>query len=95
MTTEALVTIEATKREKTGTGYCTKLRKSGKIPAILNNKGTTVQLSLDPKFLSKAWKSGKTFNLSLDGKMTAVLITDLQIDNVKRIPLHVDLTYAK
>jgi len=95
MTSEALITIEATKREQSGTGFCTKLRKSGKIPAILNNKGTSVQLTLDPKQLSKAWRAGKTFNMLFEGKTTPVIITDLQIDNVKRFPLHVDLTYAK
>jgi len=95
MTSEALITIEATKREQSGTSFCTKLRKSGKVPAVLNNKGKSVSLTLDPKSLSKAWKAGKTFNLSFEGKTAPVLITELQIDHVKRLPLHVDLTYAK
>lgn len=65
---EQLLTIEATKRESTGTSFCTKLRKNGKIPAVLCHQGKATHLTLDPKYLAKVWKGGKKFNLALDGK---------------------------
>lgn len=91
---QELVTIEAKTRDKTGKGYARKLRSSGMIPANLLNKGKSTMLELDPKLLSKAWQGGKKFNLKWNGETKPVVITDLQINVVKRLPLHVDLQYA-
>lgn len=90
------VTIEATPRTGTGKSYTRKLRAAGKIPAILNGKGTSQMLELDPKLLSKAWKSeGHIFNLTIGGATKAAKITELQIDPVRRLPLHIDLSYVE
>jgi len=95
-TTAPLVTIEANRREQVGKGYGRKLRRAGKIAGVLHEKGKTTLLDVEPKFLSKAWKSPtKTFNLSFEGKVTLVKIQELQIDVVKRLPLHVDLVPTK
>lgn len=90
-----IVTIEATKREKSGKGYARKLRRGGKIPANLLNKGQSIPIELDPKLLSKAWKADKKFNLTFNGATKAVVISELQVDRVKRAPLHVDLMYTE
>ncbi len=86
------VTIDATSRAEHGKSYARKLRREGKIPAVLNSKGKSTLLELDPKLLPKAWKSPtKQFNLTVGGKAQRVLITELQLHPVKRLALHVDL----
>lgn len=90
-----LVTIEATTRTLTGKGANRKLRASGKVPAVLYEKGKAQALALDPKLLSKAWTGGKQFNLSLNGTSSLVKIQELQIEPVKRLALHVDLVPVK
>lgn len=86
------ITIEAKSRTETGKSYTRKLRKAGKVPAVLLDKGKSSLLELDPKLLSKAWKNNdRKFSMVLDGKTTTVKIQELQIDPVKRHCLHVDL----
>ncbi|SME89784.1 hypothetical protein [Pseudobacteriovorax antillogorgiicola] len=91
---ENLVTIEAVVREQTGKEYARKLRKAGKIPANLMEKGKATSLELDPKWLGKAYKEGKKFNLTLNGETKLVVIKEVHLDAIKRMPLHVDLMYA-
>lgn len=95
MATAKEFVIEGTKRTEIGKGACRKLRAAGKVPAVLNHKGQSTVLSIDPKLLSKAWLAGKQFTLSMDGTQKAVRITELRVDPVRRLPLHVDLTYAE
>jgi ribosomal protein L25 (general stress protein Ctc) len=90
-----LVTIIATRRATRGSGSCTKIRKAGKLPAVLVDKGQATSLTIDPKLLGKAWQAGKTFNMDLEGKVSKVVITELQLDHVRRVPLHIDLAFAK
>ena len=87
-----VIKIEATTRTNCGKNHNRKLRASGKIPAVLLEKGKATSLTIDPKLLPKAWKSeGRQFEMSLDGVTTNVKIHELQIDPVKRHALHVDL----
>ena len=89
-----LLRIEGTLRTKMGKNYCRKLRKAGqKIPANLLGQGDKSSIELDSKLLSKAWKAEKKFNLKYGNETKAVLIKELQISPVSRIPLHVDLQY--
>lgn len=94
MSENTLVTIEAVKRTETGKSYTRKLRQKGMIPANLMDGGKSTMLELNPKLLSKAWKSTKTFNLTLEGKTKTVKIHELQINVVNRQALHVDLMYV-
>jgi len=89
-----LVTISAEKREEKGKGYCRKLRAKGLIPANIIGKAASTSIELDPKWLSKAWKSGKQFNLELGGETKLVKIQELQLNAVKRTAVHVDLMYV-
>ncbi len=89
------VTIEAVGRTGTGKSYTHKLRRAGKVPGVLLEKGKSTLLELDPKLISKAWKSGdRKFNLVFNGKTSPVKIHELQIDPVKRYCVHVDLMYV-
>lgn len=92
--TTELVTIAATRRTEIGKGYGRRLRRTGKIAGVILEKGKTSMIEFDPKLLSKAWQGGKHFNLDFEGKVKKVFIKELQIDVVKRTPLHVDLVFA-
>ena len=86
------ITIEATVRTRSGKSYTPALRRAGRIPAVLNHKGQSTLLELDPKLLSKAWRdNGREFHLAVQGSSKKVRITELQLDPVKRLALHVDL----
>lgn len=90
------LTIEGTERTEIGKGHSRKLRKAGKVPAVLNHKGKSTKLSLEPKLLSKAWLNNeKEFNLSFNGTTKKVKITELQVHAVSRICFHVDLAYVE
>ncbi|MEZ4742569.1 MAG: hypothetical protein R3B45_08990 [Bdellovibrionota bacterium] len=90
-----LVTISANKREQTGKGYCRKLRSRGLIPAnIIGGKSGSVPIELDPKWLSKAWKMDRQFNLEFEGATKLVKIQELQLNAVKRSAVHVDLMFV-
>ena len=89
---EELITIAASAREPGGKSQARKMRRDGKIPAVILAKGGNTNIELDPKWLHKANKAeGKIFNLSLAGKTHKVKIQELQLDPVKRVALHVDL----
>ena len=90
------VTIEATTRQDLGKGACRRIRAAGDLPANVIDKasGNKNIILKDPKFLSKAWQNGKTFNLVLDGDTKQVTIKELQLHPVKRAALHVDLMYV-
>lgn len=86
------VVIEGKTRTETGKSFNRKLRRAGRLPAILNTQGKSTLLDIDPKWLSRAWRDGgKQFKLDLNGKTTMVKIVELQLDPVKRVALHVDL----
>ncbi len=87
--------IEAAVRQLVGKSNTRKIRAAGKVPAVLNHKGKTQVLELDPKLLSKAWQGDKMFDMVLNGQTKTVKITELQINAVKRVALHVDLTYVE
>jgi len=95
MSEQTTVTIEAQLRTGSGKSYTNKLRRAGKIPAVLLETGKATNLEMDPKLLPKAWKfGGRKFNMVLDGKTIPVKIQELQVDPVKRHALHVDLMKA-
>lgn len=87
------ITINATKREVSGKPV-KKLRQNGKIPAVLY--GHNVQnenLELSASDFRKAFKqAGEStiVNLSVDGKVTPVLIHDVHNHYLTEEPIHVD-----
>jgi len=91
---EELVKIEASPREVTGKSHIRKLRRSGRIPGVLLDKGQSYPLEFDPKWLGKAYKNGKQFELIFKGETRLVKVVDIQVDPIKRLALHVDLMYA-
>ncbi len=90
-----LMTIVATRREGTGKGYARKLRQADKLPAVVLERGESTAIELDPKLLAKVWQSGRRFILQLDGATHNALLHEVQIDAVKRTPLHADIMYEQ
>ncbi|MGH2532742.1 MAG: 50S ribosomal protein L25 [Thermomicrobiales bacterium] len=71
------------------------LRRDGKIPGVVYGPliDGTVQVSVDRKELEKFyWTNGQSalFTLEWEGGSQQVFIHEVQIDPVKRNPLHVD-----
>lgn len=53
MSEQTVVTIEAQPRTGSGKSYTHKLRRAGKIPAVLLEAGKATSIELDPSFCQK------------------------------------------
>jgi len=92
--------LHARMRDSSGKGVARKLRREGFIPAVLYGAHTaSVLLSLEPRALMKAVATEAGANtlitLRVDGNTDlshkVVMLRDLQVDPVRRTPLHADL----
>ena len=86
-------TIEAETRQATGKGVARKLRRADKIPAVIVSPGKpSTSISLNPRLLGKVWGSSRRrFTLALDGKNLPAKLHAVQVDPVRRVPLHADI----
>ena len=90
------VTLQAEKRETRGKNEARRLRANGRIPAVLYGaeKGKAVEISVDPKILSRILHSESGVNtligLQLDGGDTRVLVKEYQLDPIGHKLLHAD-----
>jgi large subunit ribosomal protein L25 len=89
----AQITINATKRAVSGKAV-SKLRKDGKIPAVLyGHKVTAQNLELSAIEFMKAFRqAGEStiVTLAVDGQNTPVLIHDVQNHYLTEQPIHID-----
>jgi ribosomal protein L25 (general stress protein Ctc) len=92
---QELITINGKIREKTGKTLAKHSRAAGNVPANLLEKGKATSIEIEGKLLGKAYKGGIGFNLAIGGQIKRVEIKEIQIDPLKRIPLHLDLVPAK
>jgi len=90
------VTLQAEKRETRGKNEARRLRANGRIPAVLYGaeKGKAVEISVDPKILSRILHSESGVNtligLQLDGGDSRVLVKEYQLDPIGHKLLHAD-----
>jgi ribosomal protein L25 (general stress protein Ctc) len=92
---QELITIEGKVRSAIGTAAVRKVRKSGMLPGNLQDKGKSTPIEINPKLLNKVCKAGNTFELTLDGSPSRrVKIQELQVDPIRREPVHIDLVYS-
>ncbi|MCI0604632.1 50S ribosomal protein L25/general stress protein Ctc [bacterium] len=90
------IVIESSVRETRGKGSNRKLRRSGKIPAILyGHKNESVSLEVDPKDIFKILHSDSgentIFGLNVPGRERLnCLIKEYQLEPVSHILLHAD-----
>jgi large subunit ribosomal protein L25 len=71
------------------------LRKQGLVPAVVYGPGLkeTVQISVDERIFAKFYQvhgHSTLIELSSQGKNYQVLIRDVQVDPVRRNPVHID-----
>ncbi len=90
-------TLQAEKRDGRGKNEARRLRASGRIPAVVYGaeKGKAVEISVDPKVLSRILHSQSGVNtlIGLDGVGsgdTRVLVKEYQLDPISHKLLHAD-----
>ena len=91
-------TLQAEKRDTRGKNEARRLRAAGKIPAVVYGveKGKAVEISVDPKILSRILHSDSGANtlISLQGLEGAadarVLVKEYQLDPIHHKMLHAD-----
>lgn len=84
--------LNCEKRVKTGTLRTRRLRKAGKIPAVLYGRGDTVQLSIDIRDINSVIRHGSPI-VELKGEVVEnAMIKDIQWDPLGVDVLHLDLT---
>jgi large subunit ribosomal protein L25 len=88
------VELVAENREGRGSRTARRLRKAGRVPAVLyGHKERTVSVSLSGDALEKAIRHGvRVVDLRADGKVEKALIRDVQWDHLGKVLLHVDFT---
>ena len=89
------IEINASKREAQGTGASRRLRRAGRVPAIVYGGGKEAQsIDLDHKELYFALKNeafhSSVLKLNLSGAKESVLLRDYQMHPYKPLVLHVD-----
>lgn len=88
--------LEAELRNNAGKGDARKLRRSGRLPAIVYSKGSEPQsVHVAPREFVKAVRGPLRRNALIDldvkgGKPCQVMVKDVQIDILRREPTHVD-----
>lgn len=86
--------FEVKKRTEVGTRKVQRLRKEGKLPAVMYGHGEeTIALTINLHDIELAIQHGeRILELTLDGKIQNVMIKDVQYDAFGDHVLHVDLT---
>src|SRR5688572_6881232 len=89
------VTVALATEPRTGTGSraAYKLRKAGRIPAVIyGHKEAVVPVTVDAKELHRAivLQHARVLDLSVNGKTETVLIRELQWDHLGSEMVHVD-----
>jgi large subunit ribosomal protein L25 len=88
--------VGATSRDDQGKGASRRLRRTGKVPAILyGGKGEPSNITLDQLKLLNVIGDEKFYSsvitLKLDGKDTQAIVKDIQMHPARNAVLHVDL----
>ncbi len=88
-------TISVETREKTGTRYAERLRKAGRLPAVIYGKGQDpIHVSVDQTEMLDALHNGAhVVDISVDGKSNdTCLVKDLQFGWLGDNLIHLDMT---
>ena len=96
MATTENLTVEAQPRQANGKNVARRVRKSGRVPAVVYGaKKEPVSVSVDPKQISRVLHSASghntIFDLQLDGGQEKAMIVDWQYEPIKGALLHIDL----
>ena len=88
--------LEAQQREPGTKNDARRVRREGKIPAVVYGAGKeAMPVSVDPRQVSRILHSetghNSVFDLALDGERTKAMIVDWQYEPIKGSLLHIDL----
>src|SRR5438445_13162813 len=88
--------LEAEPRTAGNKNEARRVRRGGKIPAVLYGAGKdALALSLDPRQVSRILRSetgyNTVFELELEGNRTKAMIVDWQYEPIKDALLHIEL----
>lgn len=88
-----MATMKATKRTDAGTYAARRLRKSGKVPAVMCGHGEeTENLALDQREVERVLQHGeRLLEIDVEGKKQNALIKEVQYDTFGQVILHIDL----
>jgi large subunit ribosomal protein L25 len=88
-----LVVLKAEIRDKTGSKCAVKLRRQGRIPAIVyGHKQEPVAISLDAhSFIEQLHRGHRLMDVQIGKKKEKMIIKDLQHDHLGKDIIHVDL----
>jgi len=92
----AQIVIEATRRTPAGKNANGRMRRNGRIPAVMYGPGReAVPVSVDPNAVRDILYSDSgqntIFTVSLEGQQANVMVKDYQLDPVKGNLIHADL----
>jgi len=90
---EKTLVLKAEVREHSGSGQAAKVRKHGRIPAIIyGHNQEPVAVSLDAHNLVEGLHHGRrVFDVQIGKKKETTMVKDLQYDHLGRDVIHVDL----
>ena len=85
--------LKAEIRERTGTKAVQKVRREGRIPAIIyGHKQTPVAISLDAhNFVEGLHHGHRLMDVQIDKKKEKIIVKDLQYDHLGKNIIHADL----
>lgn len=92
MSTDAVV-LKADIREKAGSNQSIRLRKEGKLPAVVyGHKQTPVSIAVNARdFVSGLHHGHRLFSVDLGGNKETLLVKDVQYDYLGKEVIHADL----
>ncbi len=79
--------------EKRANGKSSHLRREGRLPAVVYNKGVNIPISVEKRAFDKVFRRQGTasiIDLDIGGDSHDVLVKAVQMDKRRREPLHVD-----
>lgn len=86
--------LKAEKREKLGSLEAKKIRKAGKIPAVIYSAKGNINLTVDAKEFEHEYYKGTSLTsvveLEIAGKKTKVIAHKVELDPVSDHPIHID-----
>jgi len=88
--------LEAQTREPGTKNHARRVRRDGKIPAVVYGAGKdSLPISVDPRVVTRILNSdtghNTIFDLAMDGEKTKAMIVDWQYEPIKGRLLHIDL----
>lgn len=87
--------LKAQKREKLGSLEAKRIKKSGKIPAVIQSKDGNLNITLDKKEFETEYQKGniqtRVIEIEIDGKKIKTVTNRVDLDPVSDQLIHIDL----